>query len=152
NNEVFVEGKQELTKAIVADVIEKSKGRQSVMLFAQNRRHAREILSLLPKNEAAMVDSKTDKRKERPGIIRRFKAQELRYLGNVATLIKGFDSPAVDVVAILCHTESDARLQQIIGRGLRLSPETGKKNALILDYGENLALSGDVFGVHINLG
>lgn len=152
NNQVFVEGKEALTKDIVADVIAKSKNRKGVMFFAQNLRHANEILSLLPKGEAALIDSTTDKQKDRPDIIRRFKAQKLRYLVNVGTLIKGFDAPHVDVVAILCHTESDAKLQQIIGRGLRPCPDTGKKNCLILDYGENLPEDGDIFNPKINLG
>jgi DNA repair protein RadD len=41
-------------------------------------------------------------------------------------------------------------LSQIIGRGLRLSPETGKEDCLLLDYGQNIDRHGeaedDLFG------
>jgi DNA repair protein RadD len=151
NLEVFVEGKEELTRKIVEDVIRQSRNRKGVMFFAQNRRHAREILSYLPEGEAALIDSETDKRHDRPQIIRDFKNQKLKYLVNVGTLVKGFDAPHVDVIAILAHTESDARRQQILGRGFRPCPETGKLNCLILDYGENLPKNGNILNPRIKL-
>lgn len=69
---------------------------------------------------------------ERDEIITAFKSQELKYLVNVSVLTTGFDAPHVDVIAILRPTESVSLYQQIIGRGLRLSPE--KNDCLILDY------------------
>jgi len=151
NLEVFVEGKAELTRKIVEDVISKSRRRRGVMFFAQNRRHARQIVECLPEGDAALIDTDTDKRHDRPRIIQEFKEQKIKYLVNVGTLIKGFDAPHVDVIAILAHTESVARLQQIFGRGLRPSPDTGKRDCLILDYGENLPEDGDIFNPKINL-
>jgi len=62
----------------------------------------------------------------------------------------GFDAPHCDVVAILRATESASLLQQIIGRGLRLS--NGKDNCLVLDYAENIERhcpDGDVFNPDI---
>ena len=44
----------------------------------------------------------------------------------------GFDAPHVDLIAVLRPTESVSLYQQIVGRGLRLSP--GKEDCLILDY------------------
>jgi DNA repair protein RadD len=54
----------------------------------------------------------------------------------VSVLTTGFDAPHVDLIAILRATESAGLLQQIIGRGLRVSP--GKDDCLVLDYAENL--------------
>jgi DNA repair protein RadD len=51
---------------------------------------------------------------------------------NVSVLTTGFDAPHVDVIAILRPTESVSLYQQIVGRGLRLSP--GKTDCLVLDY------------------
>jgi DNA repair protein RadD len=68
----------------------------------------------------------------------------------VAVLTTGFDAPHCDVVAILRATESASLLQQIIGRGLRLSD--GKENCLVLDYAENIERhcpDGDVFNPDI---
>lgn len=68
-------------------------------------------------------------------LIEDFKAQRFRYLVNVAVLTTGFDAPHVDLIAILRPTESVSLYQQIVGRGLRLSP--GKTDCLILDYAGN---------------
>ena len=152
NLAVFVEGQENLTKQIVDDALEKTKHRKGIIFFAQNRRHAREIESHLPKDQTGFIDSETDKRHVRPKIIRDFKSQKIKYLVNVGTLVRGFDAPHADAIVIMAHTESDAKLQQIIGRGLRPCPETGKVNCLLLDYGENLRKDGDIFRARINLG
>lgn len=144
-DKVFVSGKGNLTKEIIKEVKQKAKKRKGVMIFAQNREHARQILSYLPKKQSALIDSHTNKTKDRPEIIASFKQQKIKYLVNVNTLSKGFDAPHVDIVAVLRHTESPALFQQIIGRGLRLSPETGKVDCLILDYAQNLPPDGDIF-------
>lgn len=143
-NQVFVNGRNELTKKIVQDVKRKAKTRRGVMFFAQNIKHANQIMSFLPKKQARMIDSKTPKA-ERRATIADYKARRFKYLVNVGTLTKGFDAPHVDLIAILRATESVALLQQIIGRGLRLCPETGKKDCLILDYAQNIPPDGDIF-------
>jgi DNA repair protein RadD len=148
-NTVFVDGKATLTKEIIREVKQKAKTRQGVMIFAQNREHARQILSYLPAKQSALIDSHTNKTKDRPEIIAQFKKRKLKYLVNVNTLTKGFDAPHVDMIAVLRHTESPALFQQIIGRGLRLSPETGKRDCLILDYAQNLPPDGDIFSPRI---
>jgi DNA repair protein RadD len=80
---------------------------------------------------SALVIGDTESR-EREETIAAFKARKLKYLVNVSVLTTGFDAPHVDVIAILRPTESDSLYQQIVGRGLRLSP--GKTDCLILDY------------------
>ena len=62
-------------------------------------------------------------------------AKEIKFLVNVSVLTTGFDAPHVDVIAILRPTQSISLFQQIVGRGLRLSP--GKKDCLVLDYTNN---------------
>jgi DNA repair protein RadD len=69
---------------------------------------------------------------EREAAIQAFKERKLKYLVNVSVLTTGFDAPHVDVIALLRPTESASLYQQIVGRGLRLSP--GKEDCLILDY------------------
>jgi len=102
-----------------------------VMLFTSSISHAIEIMQLLPPFVAALVTGETPG-PERDEIIEAFKAQKLKYLVNVSVLTTGFDAPHVDVIAVLRPTESVALYQQIVGRGLRLSP--GKTDCLILDY------------------
>jgi DNA repair protein RadD len=142
-------GKGRLTAEIVADVIEQSRDRKGVLFFAATIQHAGEIMESLPPELSAIVTGSTPAR-EREIILLKFKAQILKYLVNVAVLTTGFDAPHCDVVAILRATESAALLQQIIGRGLRLSD--GKQDCLVLDYAENIERhcpDGDVFNPDI---
>ncbi|TDO99782.1 DEAD/DEAH box helicase [Marinomonas balearica] len=120
-----------VTKAICEQIIELSKNRLGVMVFAATREHATEILSYLPESDSALITGETAS-KERDKIIAKFKQKQLKFLVNVSVLTTGFDAPHVDVIAILRPTESVSLYQQIVGRGLRLSDH--KKDCLILDY------------------
>ncbi|MDN6180210.1 MAG: DEAD/DEAH box helicase [Halomonas subglaciescola] len=122
------------TPGIVADIIARAEKRQGVMIFAATVAHAEEVLGYLPEGEAALITGATDGH-ERAALIAAFKARKIKYLVNVAVLTTGFDAPHVDVIAILRPTESASLYQQIIGRGLRLSP--GKDDCLVLDYAGN---------------
>ncbi|MCL7939731.1 DEAD/DEAH box helicase [Halomonas sp. ATCH28] len=122
------------TPGIIAEVVARAADRQGVMLFAASVAHAEEILGYLPAGEAALVTGETPSA-ERERLICAFKARELKYLVNVAVLTTGFDAPHVDLIAILRPTESVSLYQQIVGRGLRLSP--GKRDCLVLDYAGN---------------
>ncbi len=124
---------QRVTPHIVSQIVEFAEDRRGVMVFASTVEHAREILSLLPAN-SALISAETPA-KERDATIAAFKAQQLKFLVNVAVLTTGFDAPHVDLIAILRPTESVSLYQQIVGRGLRLSP--GKTSCLILDYAGN---------------
>ncbi|GHE20823.1 DEAD/DEAH box helicase [Halomonas urumqiensis] len=122
------------TPGIIAEVIEHAEGRQGVMVFAASVVHAEEIMGYLPAGQAALITGATPGH-ERDAVIGAFKARHLKYLVNVAVLTTGFDAPHVDLIAILRPTESVGLYQQIVGRGLRLSP--GKTDCLILDYAGN---------------
>lgn len=132
--DLVIEQSKRATPQIIEQVIRLAKGKRGVMIFAATVRHAQEILSLLPSEQAAIVIGDTTSH-ERDLIIQRFKQQEILFLVNVSVLTTGFDAPHVDLIAILRPTESVSLYQQIIGRGLRLSP--GKTECLILDYAGN---------------
>jgi DNA repair protein RadD len=120
-----------VTPGIIANIVDMAKDRRGVMIFTSTVRHAEEVLGYLPAESSALVVAETELA-EREAIIQRFKRQELKYLVNVSILTTGFDAPHVDLIAILRPTESVSLYQQIVGRGLRLSP--GKTDCLILDY------------------
>ena len=122
------------TPGIIGQIIERAVERQGVMIFAATVAHAEEIMGYLPGAEAALITGATPSQ-ERTALIDAFKARELKYLVNVAVLTTGFDAPHVDLIAILRPTESVSLYQQMVGRGLRLSP--GKSDCLILDYAGN---------------
>ncbi|TCN85021.1 DEAD/DEAH box helicase [Shewanella fodinae] len=122
------------TTAIVKQLMQLAVSRRGVIIFAATVRHAEEIMSHLPKAEAALITAKTATT-ERDQIIVRFKQQQLKFLVNVAVLTTGFDAPHVDLIAIMRPTASVALFQQMVGRGLRLSD--GKQDCLIIDYAAN---------------
>lgn len=131
--EDLLKRQKRLTPLIIKNIINitESYQRQGVMIFSSTVRHATEIMKCLPVDQAELILGDTDNQK-RDEIIARFKAKEIKYLVNVSVLTTGFDAPHVDVIAILRPTESVSLYQQIIGRGLRLSP--GKDDCFILDY------------------
>jgi len=122
------------TPGIIAQVVEQAADCQGVMIFAATVAHAEEIMGYLPADQSALITGATVSA-ERTALIDAFKARKLKYLVNVAVLTTGFDAPHVDLIAILRPTESVSLYQQIVGRGLRLSP--GKEECLILDYAGN---------------
>lgn len=60
-------------------------------------------------------------------------AGRLQVLSSVMVLTEGFDLPAIDCVVLARATKSKVLFAQALGRGLRLSQETGKVNCLLLD-------------------
>ena len=143
---VFV-GRNRLTSQIVADVVQHSRYRRGVMLFAASVAHAKEIMESLPPELSRMIGGGVNMGKtDRADLVADFKAQRFKYIVSVGTLTTGFDAPHVDVVAVLRATESPGLFQQIIGRGLRLYE--GKENCLLLDYAQNIdrhSLHDDLF-------
>lgn len=55
-------------------------------------------------------------------------------LCNSMLLTEGWDCPSVDCVVVLRPTKSRSLYAQMVGRGTRLSPETGKQGLLLLDF------------------
>lgn len=129
--EALLKDQKRITPLIIKNIIEMATDRQGVMIFTSSVNHAIEIMQNLPPYVSALVVGDTEDR-ERDEIIGAFKQKKLKYLVNVSVLTTGFDAPHVDVIAILRPTESVSLYQQIVGRGLRLSP--GKTDCLILDY------------------
>ncbi len=129
--EEILKDQSRITPVIIQNIVDMSNDRKGVIIFTASVRHAAEILNYLPQGVSALVLGDTPS-EERDNIVRRFKAQEVKFLVNVSVLTTGFDAPHVDLIAILRPTESVALYQQIVGRGLRLFPY--KQDCLVLDY------------------
>lgn len=132
-NTLLVRSKR-VTQAIIDQVIELAEHRKGTMIFAATVPHAKEIMSYLKGQSAALVIAATPLNK-RNHIIQQFKQQKIKYLVNVSVLTTGFDAPHVDMIALLRPTESLSLFQQMIGRGLRLAPD--KSDCLVIDYAGN---------------
>lgn len=129
--ERLLKDQKRITPVIIQNIVDLAVERCGVMIFTSSVHHAKEILQCLPENNSALVVGDTAE-ENRDLIIAKFKKRELKFLVNVSVLTTGFDAPHVDVIAILRPTESVSLFQQIVGRGLRLSP--GKADCLVLDY------------------
>ena len=81
--------------------------------------------------KAAEVNGSSDDRKQ---VLEDFDAGKYSVLCNAMLLTEGWDCPSVDCVIVLRPTKIRSLYVQMVGRGTRLSPETGKKDLLLLDF------------------
>lgn len=70
---------------------------------------------------------------ERDQTYKALAAGDIRVLVNCMVATEGWDCPPVSCVLVARPTKLDGLYQQMVGRGLRLSPETGKTDCLVLD-------------------
>lgn len=149
--------RKEITDAACEEIVELTKDRKSVLIFCTSLEHCQHVMERLHLlgQVCEMVTGDTSA-VERAELLERFKGKEipidlfgnvkppLKYLVNMNVLTTGFDAPNVDCVVLLRPTASPGLLVQMVGRGLRLSPQTGKENCLVLDYGENILRHGPI--------
>ena len=148
----------ELVSSACREIVELTRDRKSVLIFTtsvEHCKHVAEKIATFSGKECAIVTGDTNPG-ERAEIIDRFKGKvipadlfgtpkpPLKFLANVNVLTTGFDAPNTDCVVLLRPTNSPGLLIQMVGRATRLSPETGKREALILDYGGNILRHGPV--------
>lgn len=132
----------EITNAAVKDVLTHAFDRNSILVFAAGVEHAKHIqqaFEMACKCRVDVVTQETSMR-ERDKATADFKSKELRILVNVGVYTTGFDAPNVDCIVLLRATKSPGLYVQMIGRGLRKAE--GKKDCLLLDYGENVLRHG----------
>lgn len=142
----------------VYEILELTKDRKKVLIFASSVSHAQHIkneIEARAHQECGIVVGNSSKA-EREETLDRFKdipvkadlfgnlKPNIKYLVNVGVLTTGFDAPAIDCVVLLRPTASPGLYYQMVGRGFRLSPQTGKDDCLILDYGQNIMRHGPV--------
>lgn len=80
---------------------------------------------------AVEVNGQSEDRSEK---LAAFARGEYDVLCNSLLLTEGWDCPPVDCIVNLRPTRSRSLYCQIVGRGTRLSPETGKTHLLLLDF------------------
>ncbi len=134
-----IEKSTRLTQLICQQImhIMESGGRFGCFLFATTRKHAEEILSHLPPSESAIILGDTPQH-ERERILNDARNGKIRYLVNISIISVGVDVPAYDTLAYLRPSESLVLIVQTMGRVLRLSPNTAKEGALVLDFAGNI--------------
>ena len=154
-----------LVRAACAEIVEYTRDRQAVLIFASGIKHGQHVVRVLKEQhgiECGFVSGETPDG-ERDRLIARFRQKEwarqlqidfganaaepLKYLCNVNVLTTGFDAPNVDCVVLLPPTLSPDFYYQMVGRGFRLHP--GNQNCLVLDFGGNVLRHGPVDGIKV---
>lgn len=132
----------------VAEVIERTEDRRSVLLFCTGVLHGQEVAAEVQArgHDCGFLCGETSQ-DERSKLIAAFRSGALKYLANVNVLTTGFDAPNVDAVALLRPTLSPGLYYQMVGRGFRVSE--GKPDCLILDFGGNVERHGPVDALKI---
>lgn len=140
----------EKVKRAAEEIVVKSAGRKSVLVFCAGIAHAqavKEVLEAISGEPVGLVTGGTLPM-ERSAALSKFRSGMLRFLVNCDVLTTGFDAPNIDCIAILRATKSPGLFVQICGRGFRRA--TGKTDCLILDFGGNVKRHGPVDAVDYN--
>ena len=156
-------GEDRLVATACREIVEKTKDRKACLVFCTSVEHCRKVaeqISRFSGEECAVVtgDTPSEKRDE---IIRRLKGESiatdlfggtlpsLKYCCNVSVMTTGTNIRRLDTIALLRPTASAGLYIQMVGRGFRLSPETGKTECLVLDYGKNVERFGPIDAIRI---
>jgi len=135
----------EVTDAAVSEIVTLGQDRKAWLVFCVSIDHAENVAAALRGRgiTAATVTGKTPA-PERARLLAAYKRGEIRALTSVAVLTTGFDAPRTDLLAFLRPTQSLGLYVQMLGRAMRVSPDTGKANGLVLDFAGNVARHGPV--------
>ncbi len=125
--------------------IEPLPGRDSTVFFCVNIEHATIVHERASARgyDVPLIHGGTPK-VERARALAAFESGEVPGIANVGVLTEGWDAPRLDCIALMRPTKSLGLFIQMVGRGLRPSPETGKTDCLILDFGGCLQRFGPI--------
>lgn len=131
-NQINIEPLREL---VVKSWIDRASERKSTLVFCVNIDHVHALTRTFRNFgiDARGIDSQTGIA-ERKSLISQFKQGEFPILVNCAILTEGTDIPNIDCVVLARPTRSPNVYAQMIGRGMRLSPSTGKEDCRIMDF------------------
>ncbi len=134
-----------ITQAAVDEIVYYGQDRRAWLAFATGVSHAFHIRDAIRERgfTCETVTGETPK-PERKAILDAYKAGKIRCLTNANVLTTGVNVRPIDLLAYLRPTKSLSLYIQMTGRGMRLSPETGKKDALVLDFSKLITMHGPI--------
>jgi DNA repair protein RadD len=138
----------EIIGDVVAEWLQHGEGRKTIC-FGASIAHCKELCrQFIDAGVMAAVFTSETTASEREMLVAEFAKPDssLRVLISVEALAKGFDQPSVSCV-IDCRPlrKSLSTFMQMVGRGLRSSPATGKKDCILLDHSGNIVRFGQDF-------
>jgi DNA repair protein RadD len=134
-----------VTFAACKEMVEYGQQRNSWLVFAAGVANAEHVASMLQSfGVAALASHSKLSDEENKRRIKAFKSGEIRALVNNNKYTTGFNHPAIDLIGMLRPTTSPGLWVQMLGRGTRPSPDTGKENCLVLDFAGNTKRLGPI--------
>lgn len=133
---------RDVAQAIVKAWQKRAAGRRTIV-FAAGVTASHALVSAFTQAglRAVHIDAKTSD-KDRSDALEMLRTHEIDAICNVGLFIEGLDLVETECVLLAMGTMSLAKYLQCVGRGLRLSPHTGKKNLVVIDCGGNIARHG----------
>ncbi|KAG1749940.1 P-loop containing nucleoside triphosphate hydrolase protein [Suillus paluster] len=120
---------------VVQAWLDRAGQRQSTLVFCVNIAHVRALTKAFQGfGVAARYLHSGTPAAERHALINAFKTGQYPVLVNCAILTEGADIPNIDCVIVARPTRSRNVFAQMIGRGMRQSPSTGKLDCHIIDF------------------
>ncbi|WWC60064.1 uncharacterized protein I303_102627 [Kwoniella dejecticola CBS 10117] len=133
----------EIRDLVVGTYLHKASDRRSTLIFCVDLNH---VARLTDAFRQAGVDARSisslSKAEVRKDTIRAFGQGEFPVLINCEVLTEGTDIPEIDCILLARPTKSRNLLAQMVGRGLRLSPDTGKRDCHIIDIVDSVNRAG----------
>ncbi|KAL1951850.1 hypothetical protein VTO73DRAFT_999 [Trametes versicolor] len=124
-----------VNELVVRSWLDKAADRKSTLVFCVNIAH---VVALTAAFRGAGIDARylhaSTPAVERKALVEAFRAGKYPVLINCAVLTEGADIPNIDCVIVARPTRSRNIFAQMIGRGMRLSPATGKEDCRIIDF------------------
>ncbi|CAI2185776.1 7242_t:CDS:2 [Funneliformis geosporum] len=136
---------------IVRTYLELAAQRKSTLVFGIDISHVESLTEMFRTRGliAHGISSKT-KPHIRAMILKEFKERKFPVLVNCGILTEGTDIPNIDCIIMSRPTKSPVLFQQMIGRGMRLSPE--KEDCLVLDFIDSYSQIPDLATIPTLLG
>ena len=144
NSKLFIPQRDE---QIIENLIEAEKETRNpkTIVFCQTKQHAETFLKLLKKYKrwakAELIHSGIHKCDRKKALIK-FRSSESPLIVAVDILNEGVDVPDANIICFARVTHSRRIFIQQLGRGLRVSKETGKEQVIVLDFVSDLRRLG----------
>lgn len=124
----------ERNSVIISAIEDHATDRKSILVHAANVEHIQALTDQLRgRGHAADGIHYKLPQKERDAALHRFHTGESRLLVHCGICLEGYDEPRIDAAVFAKPTKSRLYYYQALGRMTRLSPDTGKTDALAID-------------------
>ncbi|KAG6814073.1 hypothetical protein H0H92_003120 [Tricholoma furcatifolium] len=139
---------ESINELVVKTWIDRAAMRKSTLVFCVNIPHVVALTQTFRNHgiDARYVYAGTPMA-ERKALVASFKEGQFPVLINCAILTEGTDIPNIDCVVVARPTRSRNVFAQMVGRGMRLSPRTGKEDCRIIDFVDSTSRVAGVVSV-----